>query len=386
MKLLRRIEPGIHPGVEFGQLLTEKVDFTHAAPFAGFLEYESSEGEKTVLGLLHGFVPNEGTAWQDMRRRLQQFFERLEGTKASGPELRKTVPSNIYDLDFALAPPAPIAVDLLGADIPLAETIGVRAAQLHLVLAAQVDDPAFAPEPFNDFYRQSLYHGYLQIVSRRLEFLRQRYSEMREDLRLLAAQVLERENDIIEVLAAVFKERIYSERTRFHGRLHLGHLLVTGNDVVIYDFEGDPHQSVSERRLKRTPIRDVTSMLMSFGYAAQTVVRQLIASEPADETREREIREAGRFWYTHMSAAFLRGYWKIAEKAAYMPRTRHDQQVLLNTYLMERALLDTRADIQDKPELAGMPLRVILHLLKAEPDRPAPAPGSEAGGSPPSSS
>src|SRR5579883_1999156 len=373
MKLLRRIEPGIHPGVEMGELLTEKVDFTHAAPFAGYFEYQSENNETSVVGVLHGFVPNEGTAWQDMRRRLEGFLNRMREDKISDNDLRKAVPANVYDLDFVLAPPPPLAERLLAPDLPFAETIGARVAQLHLVLSTQYDDPAFAPEPFNDFYRQSLYHGYLALVGRRLEFIRQRYSDMREDLRLLAAKVLEKENEMIAVLEAVFKQRIYSERTRFHGRLHLGHLLLTGNDVVIYDFEGDPHQHVSERRIKRTPIRDVTSMLMSFGYAAQTSVRQLVASEPADETRARELREAGRFWYTHMSAAFLRGYWKIAEPAAYMPRTRKDQQTLLNTYLMERALLDTRPDIEDKPELSGMPLRVILHLLNAEPDRPAPA-------------
>jgi hypothetical protein len=40
--------------------------------------------------------------------------------------------------------------------------------------------------------------------------------------------------------------------------------------------------------------------------------------------------------------------------------------VLLDTYLLERALLDVRADINEKPELAGMPFRLILHLLNAE--------------------
>ncbi|HEY7211291.1 MAG TPA: maltose alpha-D-glucosyltransferase [Bryobacteraceae bacterium] len=370
LKLLRRVEPGIHPGVEFGELLTEKVDFSHAAPFAGYLEYQADDGESTIIGVLHGFVANGGTAWQDTRKRFNTFLGRVSAANIPESELRKTVPGNVYDLGFALAPPPSLAADLLASDLSFAETIGARVAQLHLVLSTQYDDAAFAPEPFNDFYRQSLYHGYLGLVGRRLEFIRQRYSDMREDLRLLAAKVLERESDMIAVLQAVFLQRIYSERTRFHGRMHLGHLLLIDSDVVIYDFEGDPQQHVSERRIKRTPIRDLTSMLMSFGYAAQTVVRQLIAAEPADQTRARDLREAGRFWYTHMSAAFLRGYWKIAEPAAYMPRTRKDQQTILHTYLLERALLDTRADIEDKPELAGMSLRVILHLLNAEPDRP----------------
>ena len=78
------------------------------------------------------------------------------------------------------------------------------------------------------------------------------------------------------------------------------------------------------------------------------------------------LRDAGRFWYSHVSAAFLRGYWRIAGTAAYLPRTRGQQDTLLQTYLLERALLDVRADIEDKPELAGMPFRIILHLLDAD--------------------
>ena len=50
----------------------------------------------------------------------------------------------------------------------------------------------------------------------------------------------------------------------------------------------------------------------------------------------------------------------------YMPPAQADQQVLLDTYLLERALLDVRADINDKPDFAGMPFRIILHLLDAE--------------------
>jgi maltose alpha-D-glucosyltransferase/alpha-amylase len=70
-----------------------------------------------------------------------------------------------------------------------------------------------------------------------------------------------------------------------------------------------------------------------------------------------------------VSAAFIRGYWRAAEDAPFMPPTRAQQQTLLQTYLLERALLDVRADIEDKPELSGMPLRIILHLLDAEAER-----------------
>ncbi len=366
LKLLRKIEPGVHPGVEMGQLLTEKVDFTHAAPFAGYLEYQSSDGENTTVAVLHGFVPNQGNAWQQTRKMLNGFIEQSMASKIPRSELRASAPTNFYTLDFALSRPPQLARELLGPYLSLAEKIGARVAQLHLVLSTQFDNPAFSPEPFNDFYRQSLYHGYLGLTARRMEFIRQRYADMSEDVRVLASSVLEQEQAIVTKLEAVFKQRIYSERSRFHGRLHLGHLLISDDDVIMIDFEGDPLAHISERRIKRTPIRDVTSMLVSFGYAAQTAVRQTTLADLNDPETRRGLRDIARFWYTHVSAAFLRGYWSIAEPAAFMPRSREDQQTLLQTYLMERALLDVRADMQDKPELAGAPLRVILHLLDAE--------------------
>ncbi len=369
LKLLRKLEAGIHPGVEMGELLTEKVDFTHAAPFAGFLEYKTNAGETTIVGLLHGFVQNEGDAWKETRKHLGPFLDRVANADIPAGELRKASPFNIYTLDFALKQPAAMTVDLIGPYLAFAEKIGARVAQLHLVLSTQYDDPAFSAEPFNDFYRQSLYHGYLGLTARRLEFIRQRISDMSGDLRLLAARVLESESAIVGKFQAVFEQRIYSERSRFHGRLHLGHLLVHDDDVVIFDFEGDPEAHVSERRIKRCPLRDVTSMLVSFGYAAQAFLRQAAIGEVSDPASRRARRDAVRFWYSHVSAAFLRGYWKIAGNAAYLPKTRADQQTLLQTYLLERALLDVRPDIEDKPELSGMPLRIILHLLDAEAER-----------------
>src|SRR6185312_13662691 len=99
-------------------------------------------------------------------------------------------------LDYALQSPPEIAIRAIGPFLSFAEKMGARVAQLHLVLATQFDDPAFAAEPFNDFYRQSLYHGYLGLTGRRLEFIRQRYSDMREDMRLLASKVIEQEDAI----------------------------------------------------------------------------------------------------------------------------------------------------------------------------------------------
>jgi maltose alpha-D-glucosyltransferase / alpha-amylase len=370
LKILRKIEAGLHPGIEMGQLLTEKVDFSHAAPFAGSLEYRANNGEVTAVGLLHGFVSNEGNAWQEMRRSINDFIDRVTQTGISQETLRDGTPTNIFSLDFALQQATPAVHEIMGDSLPFAERIGARVAQLHLVLATQFDDTAFAPEPFNDFYRQSLYHGCLGLTGRRFEFMRQRLADMSDDVRVLASKVLEQESAIAARFQEVFQQRLYSERQRFHGRLHLGHLLVTADkDVMLFDFEGDPQQHVSERRIKRSPLRDVASMMVSLGYAAQTAVRQIATGGLNDVLDTNALRNAGRFWFAHVTAAFLRGYLQVARGAAYLPKDRAQQQTLLQMYLLERSLLDIRADVEDKPELAGMPFRIILHLLDAEAER-----------------
>ena len=367
LKILRKIEPGPRPSVEMGEFLTERRPFAFAAPFAGHLEYQSHTGEITTIGVLHGFVPNDGDGWQLTRQYLDSFLQTAQQPGISRSELRTSAPVNIYALDFALAPPPQLATDLVGPHLELAEKMGTRLAQLHRTLASQTDDPAFAPEPFNDFYRQGLYHGYIGLTGRRMEFIRQRYSDMAEDVRLLAAKVLEQEGAVLDKLRAVFEDRISSERSRFHGRLHLGHFLLTGDDVVMIDFEGDPAAHVSERRIKRCPLRDVTSMLVSFGYAAGVAIR--VATFDGGGIPNHVLRDAARFWYSHVSAAFIRGYWAASRGARYMPPSLAGQQTLLQTFLMEQALLDIRADIADKPELSGMPFRIILHLLNAEEER-----------------
>ncbi len=370
LKLLRSIEAGPHPGIEMGEALTEKQSppFPNAVPFAGSLEYVTDTGESTTIGVLHFFVPNEGTAWQQTRKHVAEFIQRSRALQEINLDLQSSAPTNIYALSFALADPPPLATNLIGSYLSLAETMGKRIAEMHLALG-RIDDPAFAPEPFNDFYRQSLFHGYIGLTGRRMEFIRQRYADMKPEVMVLAAKVLEQENAIVTKFRSVFEQRIRSERQRFHGRLHLGHLLMTGNDIVIFDFEGEPDQHLSSRRIKRCPLRDVASMLVSFGYAAQSSIRPVLSGEQNKSGVRSELRALGRFWYSHVSAAFMRGYWKAADAAAYLPPAQGDQQTLLDSYLLERALLDVRADIEDKPELSGMPFRVILHLLDAESER-----------------
>ena len=370
LKLLRRIEPGPHPGVEMGQHLAGDgpLALPFVAPFAGDMVYQADSGETITLAVLHGFVKNEGTAWSMTLDHLISFIDKIRAGQRSLSDIEGLAPANFYSLAFALHARTPLAAELIGPYLDLAKIMGRRTAEMHLALARNSADPAFSPEPFNDFYRQSLYHGYIGLTNRRLEFLRQRYSEMTPEVKALASKVLDLEPAILTKFKAIFEERIASMRTRFHGRLHLGHVLMTGDNVTIFDFEGDPAQHLSERRIKRCPLRDVASMLVSFGYAAQTVTRRFLSTDKSEALTRHDLRMWTRFWYAHVCASFMEAYWNVAGHASYMPSSQADQETLLSTYMLERAMLDMRPDISDRPEFAGIPSRLILHILNAEDD------------------
>ena len=104
-------------------------------------------------------------------------------------------------------------------------------------------------------------------------------------------------------------------RIRTHGDYHLGQVLHTGSDFVIIDFEGEPARPLSERRIKRSALRDVAGMLRSFHYAPYAVVHgqsqgSVIRSEDTDK-----LETGARFWHRWVTAAFLRAYFDVSANA-----------------------------------------------------------------------
>ncbi len=74
-KLIRRVEPGPHPELEIGRHLTDRVAFDGAPPLLGALEYESDDGRRTTLMVVHACVPHRGTAWEQAIDELGRYFE-----------------------------------------------------------------------------------------------------------------------------------------------------------------------------------------------------------------------------------------------------------------------------------------------------------------------
>jgi maltose alpha-D-glucosyltransferase/alpha-amylase len=150
---------------------------------------------------------------------------------------------------------------------------------------------------------------------------------------------------------------------RIHGDYHLGQVLFTGSDFVIIDFEGEPARPLAERRKKRSPLQDVAGMLRSFHYAAYAPLLQ----ETNSETQLRGVRTLGssaQYWQKWVSATFLRTYLEVSGNAIYIPNAQEDLALLLDLYLLDKAVYELGYELNNRPFWVRIPLDGISQLLQ----------------------
>jgi len=165
--------------------------------------------------------------------------------------------------------------------------------------------------------------------------------------------------------AGLLDHLIPTVKIRVHGDYHLGQVLITGDDVLILDFEGEPARSLSERKLKRSPWKDVSGMLRSFHYAVHSAWPKDEAPG-AGSNATAEVRAAeGRAekWPQAMAETFLQAYLETTKDAAFVPSER-DRQILLRVYLMEKAVYELGYELNNRPDWAHIPMAGILSLVE----------------------
>jgi maltose alpha-D-glucosyltransferase/alpha-amylase len=353
LKLIRRLEAGINPELEVGRFLTD-AGFQHVPPMAGSLEYATGESEPMTVGILEGYVPNEGDAWSFTLDALAHYLEEVLARvpTADGPFVERPAL-----LELARTDPPAIARETIGAYLESARLLGRRTAQLHLALASNHQDTAFAPEPFSILYQRSLYQSLRAPAVRTFRLLR---ASSPDDPQL--GLVLSYEGEILERYRSVLDRKIDATRTRCHGDYHLGQVLWTGKDFVIIDFEGEPALPLGERRIKRSPLRDVAGMIRSFHYAVHTALGRAI-EEMGGPAESSLLSLWADFWYLWLAAAFLRSYLNSARGASFLPSAREDLSTLLDVFLLEKAVYELRYEANNRPDWIHIPARGILEQL-----------------------
>jgi len=171
--------------------------------------------------------------------------------------------------------------------------------------------------------------------------------------------VLKLEDAIFARFREVLALNMTGMRIRCHGDFHLGQVLFTGKDFVIIDFEGEPARPLSERRMKRSPLRDVAGMLRSFDYAAMVKLKSQSA-RPEDPI---PLKPWARFWHRWVSVAYLKGYLDATALAPFIPATRTELALVLDIYLLEKSIYELSYELNNRPDFSDVPIAGILEIL-----------------------
>jgi maltose alpha-D-glucosyltransferase/alpha-amylase len=364
MKLFRRVEDGVNPDLELGRYLGERAGFANTPSVAGALEYQADGAEPATLAIVHRFVPNEGDSWQYTLDVLGRFLEhavtdRIEHGLPAPDRAREPL------LERAMRPLPEDAAEMVGSYLDSAALMGRRIAELHAALAAETVDPALAPEPFTPHYQRGLYQSLRNLTGRAMQLLRRQLSALPEESAALATTVLAAEKELLQRFQTLTAEPIQAMRIRCHGDLHLGQILFTGRDFMIIDFEGEPARSLGDRRVKRSPLRDVAGVLRSFHYATFTALidaqnRGLV--EPASDAAH-DLEDWGRAWCDAVSEAFLGSYLETCGDASWIPADLEALRVLLDTSLLEKAVYELTYELNNRPTWVSVALMGIADLV-----------------------
>lgn len=360
MKLFRKIEPGRNPDLELGRYLTEEAGFAHTPPVAGYIEYLRGKDEPLTLAIVQGYVQNEGDAFDYALDVVRRYYD----TVLTRPDLAPpAVKGRVAELLAAAEqPPAPLAEELIGGYLEAARLLGQRTAEMHQALA-RGSGPAMAPEPFSTLYQRSIYQSIRSLIGRTLQDLRKQLPSLPATVRPAAERVAQNEEVLLACLQRITGDKIETVRIRIHGDYHLEQVLFTGKDYVIIDFEGEPLRPISERRIKRSPLRDVAGMLRSYQYAAYTALfaRDSVASS-ADEFER--LQRWADFWSFWVCASFLHGYLATAGNEPFVPADRADLEALLETFVVEKAIYELAYEMNNRPDWLPIPVNGILRQIE----------------------
>src|SRR5438874_2445325 len=116
LKIYRRLQPGPHPEIDMSRFLVERAGFANTPPLLAFMELDlgGQDGPEThALGVLFGFVRNQGDGWTQALDYLTRYLDDAlsTGTRAS----------DLPDPDVFF--------------LSLARQLGLRTAEIHPALA-----------------------------------------------------------------------------------------------------------------------------------------------------------------------------------------------------------------------------------------------------------
>ena len=337
LKAYRHLQDGINPELEMGQFLTDRVGFKNCVPVAGSVEFQTADGAVYSVAMLQAQVTNQGDAWNFT---VDQLARTLESSRDSDSD--KKMHEDTHPM------------------VERMQVLARRIAELHLALAQRTGNPAFDPEPVRAVDLESWAATVTDECRSTLALMSQRSVEWARPMADLAQRLAEASPALIARINKIATSPPTGIKTRLHGDLHLGQVLICHDDFLLIDFEGEPQRTLNERRAKHSALRDVAGMLRSFDYARHAALDKCTTAT-SDSTH---LAGVARQWERRVRAGFLQSYRQVVVAGGLYASDGDFEAAaaLVELFEIEKAQYELRYEMNNRPDWIAVPLEGIARL------------------------
>lgn len=357
IKFFRRIYATKNPDYEVSRFLSEKRQFENIPAYMGSMSVKDMENINITIALMQRLVENQGDAWEYMLKELHAVFSNLEYKRIDIDRLPQT--EMFTRLSIREMPPE--IIDWAGLNLfQKLQKLGLRTAEMHVHLGSEFEDMAFTPSHFNGDYEVWLKNRMLHQFQNRLNMVENNLHKLDGLALELANEFLERKNEIRKKFVDFDWKRLKGERIRIHGDYHLGQVLMTNDDFIILDFEGEPESTIRDRKVKQPPLKDVAGIFRSFHYA---IYATIFAHEEEYPYSRKDLFKAGELLFRYMIAIFSGTYIDHVREKNLSIGYLGERTYVLKYCLLEKAVYELGYEMNSRPLWAVIPLEGIMSIL-----------------------
>jgi len=339
LKLIRRVNPGVHPELEMSAYLTA-AGFANISPLLGWVSRVDAQGQPHLLAIAQGYLSNQGDAWDWTQNNLERA---IRDELAPGKQARDAHADALQEL------------------AGFAALLGQRLGEMHLLLAAPGKDPAFAAKPSSARDCQAWGKHIGAQLDRALNLLDEHRAELDRDSQALVDDLLQQREELLATVTTLSRQVQGGLLMRVHGDLHLGQVLVVQGDAYLIDFEGEPARPLQERRARHSPYKDVSGVLRSFDYAAAMVLRSASSVDLSDVALKARQRVARR--YLHQARqAFVEAYGLATAAMPHAWEHADGERAALELFSLEKAAYEILYEAENRPSWLAVPLHGLHGL------------------------
>lgn len=332
-KLYRKLFTETNPEVEMVEFITQNSDFANIPRYAGSTTWRRDGEPDVTFGLMVEVIENEKDDWSKTGDHLNDFID-------SFTEGYFQIKETLFDKVALLAQ---------------------RTAEMHQALFTIRGVENFRAETFDRQYRRLIHQKVEDLLEQRYELLTDNYLQLDEQAQHLAWIFMESKDIIIDFVDSILTRDLASYRTRIHGDYHLGQVLVSGNDLTIIDFEGEPESSIQTRKIKHSPLKDVAGMIRSYHYA---VSAKLYNHPKTADLNENVLQRAADRWYKLIRDTYLEEYLSYFEPPNTLYKNNTEINYLLQFHLLEKSVYELGYEINYRPTWVKIPLRGIVEVIR----------------------